>query len=69
MGDGEKEEEKRRPGVSKFYYWGKSPPKFKQVQKGFVNGEQMKYYLVQLAFRTAKVGAIVMVFLLFFAKI
>ena len=69
MGEGDKEEEKRRPGVSKFYYWGKSPPKFKQVQKGFVNREQKRYYLVQLAFTTAKVAAIVMVFFLFFTTI
>ncbi len=73
MSDGEKQEEKkeekRRAGVPKFYYWGKSPPKVKQVQRGFVNGSQKKYYLVQLAFRTAKVTAIVMVFLLFFARI
>ena len=68
MGEEEKEE-KRRPGVSKFYYWGKSPPKIKQVQRGFVNGAQKKYYLVQLAFTTAKVTAIVMVFLLFFTRI
>jgi len=39
------------------------------VQRGFVNGQQKKYYLVQLAFRTAKVTAIVMVFLLFFSRI
>ena len=68
MGEEEKEE-KRRPGVPKFYYWGKSPPKVKQVQRGFVNAAQKKYYLVQLAFRTAKVTAIVMVFLLFFTRI
>jgi len=68
MGEEEKEE-KRRPGVPKFYYWGKSPPKVKQVRTGFVNGAQKKYYLVQLAFRTAKVTALVLVFLLFFARI
>ena len=67
MGEEEKEE-KRRPGVSKFYYWGKSPPKIRQVQRGFVNGAQKKYYLVQLAFRTAKVTAIVAVFVLFFTR-
>ena len=67
--EGEKKEEKRRPGVPKFYYWAKSPPKFKPVQKGFTNGQQKKLYLVEFAFRTAKVTAIVVVFLLFFAKI
>jgi hypothetical protein len=69
VADEEKQEEKRRPGVPKFYYWAKSPPKVKPVQRSFVNGAQKRYYLVQLAFRTAKVTAIVMVFLLFFARI
>jgi hypothetical protein len=65
----EQEEEKRRPGVPKYFYWGKKPPKAKKVQTGFVNHQQKAYYLVQMAFRTAKVTAIVMVFLLFFAKL
>lgn len=67
--EGEKKEEKRRLGVPKFYYWAKSPPKVKPVQRGFANRQQKRLYLVQLAFRTAKVTAMVMVFLLFFAKI
>ena len=65
----EKEEKKRRPGVPKYFYWGKKPPKAKKAQAGFVNFQQKKFYLVQLAFRTAKVTAVVVVFLMFFSKI
>jgi hypothetical protein len=63
------EEEKRRPGVPKYFYWGKKPPKAKKAQASFVNPQQKRYYLVQLAFRTAKVTAVVMVFLLFFSRL
>jgi hypothetical protein len=62
-------EEKRRPGVPKYFYWGKKPPKPMKVQTGFVNFQQKRFYLVQLAFTTAKVTAIVVVFLMFFSKI
>ena len=62
-------EEKRRPGVPKYFYWGKRAPKPKKAQVGFVNIQQKKYYLVQLAFTTAKVTALVVVFMMFFAKI
>ena len=65
----EDEEEKRRVGVPKYYYWGKKPPKAKPVQTSFANTQQKRYYLFQLAFRTAKVTAIVMVFLLFFSRL
>lgn len=66
---GEQGEEKRRPGVPKYYYWAKSPPKLKQVRTGFVNVQQRKFYFVQLAFRTAQVVAILAAFLLFFSMI
>ena len=69
MAEKEEEEEKRRVGVPKYYYWGKKPPKPKKAQARFVNLEQKKFYLVQLAFRTAKVTALVVVFLMFFSKI
>jgi hypothetical protein len=62
-------EEKRRVGVPKYFYWGKKPPKAKKAQTGFVNFQQKRFYLVQLAFRTAKVTAIVVAFLMFFSKI
>jgi len=65
----DQDEEKRRAGVPKYYYWGKRPPKAKKARAGFVNFQQKKFYLVQLMFRTVKVGAIVTAFLLFFAKI
>ena len=65
----DQEEEKRRAGVPKYYYWGKRPPKPKKAQARFVNFQQKKFYLVQLAFRTAKVTAIVTAFLLIFSKI
>jgi len=65
----DQEEEKRRAGVPKYYYWGKKPPKPKKAQVRFVNFQQKKFYLVQLAFRTAKVTAIVTAFLLIFSKI
>ena len=65
----EQEDEKRRAGVPKYYYWGKKPPKPKKAKSGFVNFQQKKFYLVQLAFRTAKVTAIVTAFLLIFSKI
>jgi hypothetical protein len=65
----EQEEEKRRAGVPKYYYWGKRPPKPKKAQTSFVNLQQKKFYLVQLAFRTAKVTAIVMAFLLIYSRI
>jgi len=62
-------EEKRRPGVPKYFYWGKKPPKAKKAQVGFTNFQQKRFYLVQLAFRTAKVTAILVVFLMFFSKL
>ncbi len=65
----EQEEEKRRVGVPKYFYWGKKPPKPKKAQTRLVNLQQKKFYLVQLAFRTAKVTALVLVFLMFFSKI
>ena len=65
----EQEEEKRRPGVPKYFYWGKKPPKAKKAQTSFVNRQQKEYYLVQLAFRTAKVTAIVAAFVLFFSRL
>lgn len=68
MGE-EKKEEKRRRGVPKYYYWAKSPPKPPKPRTGFVNIQQKKFYLVQLAFRTAKVTAMVAAFLLFFSVI
>jgi hypothetical protein len=64
-----KREERRRIGVPKFYYWGKKPPKARKVQTSFTNTQQRRFYLVQLAFRTAKVTAIVVVFLMFFSKL
>ena len=68
MSDDQKEE-KRRVGVPKYFSWGKKPPQPKQAQVGFVNGRQRWFYLVMLAFRTAKVTAIVVAFLLFIGKI
>jgi hypothetical protein len=65
----DQEEEKRRPGVPKYYYWAKSPPKPRRVQTRFVNVQQKKFYLVQMAFRTAQVAAILAAFLLFFSLI
>jgi len=62
-------EEKRRIGVPKYYYWGKKPPKPKKAQTHFVNLQQKKFYLVMLAFKTAKVSAIVMAFLLIYSRI
>ncbi len=69
MPEDEKKEEKRRMGVPKFYYWAKSPPKFRKAQTSPINVQQKRFYLVQLAFRTAKVTALVMVLLLFFTRI
>jgi hypothetical protein len=65
----EQEEKKRRAGVPKYFYWGKRPPKPRKAQAGFANFQQKKFYLVQMAFRTAKVTAIVMAFLLIYSKI
>ncbi len=70
MGEENKEkEEKRRPGVPKYFYWAKSPPKPRKVQTGFVNVQQKKFYFVQMAFRTAQILAILTSFLLFFSMI
>jgi len=41
----------------------------KKAQTSPVNVQQKKFYLVQLAFRTAKVTAIVMMMLLFFTRL
>jgi hypothetical protein len=68
MSDDNKEE-KRRPGVPKYFYWAKKAPKPKKAQVGFVNRRQRSFYFVQLAFRTAKVTAIVVAFLLFYSRI
>jgi hypothetical protein len=64
-----KDEEKRRFGVPKFYYWAKSPPKFRKAQTSPINVQQKRFYLVQLAFRTAKVGAIVTVLFLMLTRL
>lgn len=66
---GDEKEEKRRPGVPKYYYWAKSPPRPPKPRTGFVNVQQRKFYLVQLAFRTAQVVAILATFLLIFSVI
>ncbi len=65
----EQEQEKRRAGVPKYFYWGKKAPKPKKAQTGFVNLEQKKFYLVQLAFRMAKVTAVVAAFLLIYSRL
>ena len=65
----DKKEEERRPGVPKYFYWAKSPPKPSKVQRGFVNGQQKKFYLVQVAFRVAQMGAIIAACLLIFSVI
>ena len=64
----EQEEEKRRVGVPKYYYWAKKAPKPKAPTR-MVNSQQRKFYLVMMAFRTAKVTAILLAFLMFFGKI
>ncbi len=66
---GETKEGKRRPGVPKYFYWAKKAPRPKKAQVGFINGRQRSFYFVQLAFRTAKVTAIVVAFFLFFSRI
>ncbi len=63
------EAEKRRFGVPKFYYWAKTPPRMRRAQTSPINVQQKRFYMVQLAFRTAKVTAIVMVLLLFFTRL
>ena len=65
----EQKEEKRRPGVPKYFYWAKTPPKPKKLQREFVNVEQKKFYAVQLAFRLAQIAAIMTAFLLLFSVI
>ena len=65
----EEGEEKRRPGVPKYYYWGKSPPKPKSVQTRFVNGAQKKFYVALMAFKLAKIAAIATVFFLILGKL
>jgi hypothetical protein len=62
----EREEEERRPGVPKYYYWAKSPPKPKKMQTKFINTQQKKFYVVQLAFRAAQVAAILTVLFIYF---
>ncbi|HUI00648.1 MAG TPA: hypothetical protein VLX56_03340 [Nitrososphaerales archaeon] len=65
----EQTEEQRKPGVPKYFYWAKSPPKPRKVQRGFVNVQQKKFYIVQLAFRLAQIGAIVAACVLIFSVI
>jgi hypothetical protein len=65
----EEQEEERRPGVPKYFYWAKSPPKPRKLQRGFVNVQQKKFYAVQLAFRLAQIAAILTAFLLFVSLI
>jgi len=62
-------EEKRRLGIPKYYYWGKKPPKPKTAQTSFINVQQKKFYLVMLAFKTAKITAMVAAFLLIYSRI
>lgn len=41
----------------------------RKAQTSPVNVQQKRFYLVQLAFRTAKVTAVLMVLLLFFTRL
>ena len=65
MGE-ERKEEERRPGVPKYYYWAKTPPKPKKMQTKFINPQQKKFYVVQFAFRAAQIAAILTMLLLYF---
>ena len=65
----EEQTEERRPGVPKYFYWAKSPPKPRKVQRGFVNIQQKKFYAVQLGFRLAQLAAILAACLIIFSVI
>ena len=65
----EKKEERRRPGVPKYFYWGKSPPKPPPYRDSPMTSEQRKFRLVVGAFTVAKVLAIVTFVLLIFGRL
>jgi hypothetical protein len=62
-------EEKKRPGVSKFYYWAKQPPKSLLFPGGFVNKQQKRFYIVIAGLNVAKVVAILLIFFLIIGRI
>lgn len=61
----EKEEEKKKWYMPKYYYWAKSPPKPIQI----VNEQQKRFYRIMIAFRLAKVAAIIILFAILMAKL
>jgi hypothetical protein len=62
-------EEKRRPGVPKYYYWGKRPPKPAPYRERNLNSEQRRFRFVIGAFTIAKVLAIVTFLVLIFGRL
>jgi hypothetical protein len=65
----EKSTEKRRFGVPKYYYWGKSPPKPAPYQSKSLSNEQRKFRFVIGAFTIAKLLAIVAFLFLIFGRL
>jgi hypothetical protein len=62
-------EEKERPGMPKYYYWAKHPPKSMFFPGGFVNKEQKKFYFAIAGFTVAKVLALLLIFLLIVGRL
>ncbi|MGA2664467.1 MAG: hypothetical protein ABSF83_05955 [Nitrososphaerales archaeon] len=65
----EPQRERRRPGVPKFYYWAKSPPKPAPYRTTALNHEQRRFRVVVGAFTIAKALAVIAFILLLFARI
>lgn len=61
--------EKRRPGVPKYYYWAKNPPKPAPYRERALNSEQRKFRFVVGAFTIAKALAIITFLLLLFGRL
>ncbi|MDA4134039.1 MAG: hypothetical protein OK441_00530 [Thaumarchaeota archaeon] len=69
MATTEEAPEKRRPGVPKYFYWAKNPPKPAPYQSKAMTHEQRRFRFVVSAFTIAKVLAIIAFFLLIFGRL
>jgi len=65
----EENDDKRRPGVPKYFYWAKSPPKPAPYRAAPLNDGQKRFRFVIGAFTIAKVAAIIAFVLLLFGRI
>ena len=63
------EAKRRRPGVPKYFYWGRSPPKLTSYQVKPLSNQQRRFKFVISAFTVAKILAIIGFLALLFGRL